>query len=394
MLAMNAADVIVVGAGVAGLVAARALVERGRSVVVLEKSRGPGGRMATRRLDAGAVAPGVAVSFNHGCQSFVARGEPFRHAVADWVRDGVAAEWTGRQARVTVARGGAGDLGPVTLDPLPSAEPRYVGVPAMNAVGKHLARGLDVRPKHRAASLARATDGRWTVALDDGRTVGPAPALVLAVPADQAADLLPPGDPLAARFAAVRMLPQWCVMLAWDRPGDGAADRPPADSIDPESEISDLKSQIAGSESPVPFDAAEFHPAPPSRDRPPFPLAWAMRATTVPGGSAEAWVVHAGFDWSADHLEDDPAAVADALQRAFRAVVAGASGGDGGRPGLPAPDHAAAHRWRYSSVAAGLGAPCLADPARRIAVCGDWCLAAQVESAHASGLAAADSVIG
>ncbi|MFN9939342.1 MAG: FAD-dependent oxidoreductase, partial [bacterium] len=42
-------DVVVVGAGVAGLACAGALRESGASVVVLEKSRGVGGRCATRR---------------------------------------------------------------------------------------------------------------------------------------------------------------------------------------------------------------------------------------------------------------------------------------------------------------------------------------------------------
>ena len=55
-------DVAVVGAGMAGLSAARALVDAGRSVVVFDKGRGIGGRMATRRL-------GAAV-FDHGAQYF------------------------------------------------------------------------------------------------------------------------------------------------------------------------------------------------------------------------------------------------------------------------------------------------------------------------------------
>ena len=42
------ADVVIVGGGIAGLVAARELVASGLRVIVLEKGRGVGGRMATR----------------------------------------------------------------------------------------------------------------------------------------------------------------------------------------------------------------------------------------------------------------------------------------------------------------------------------------------------------
>ena len=43
-------DIAVIGAGIAGLVCAQQLSQAGYSVVVVEKSRGLGGRLATRRL--------------------------------------------------------------------------------------------------------------------------------------------------------------------------------------------------------------------------------------------------------------------------------------------------------------------------------------------------------
>jgi predicted NAD/FAD-dependent oxidoreductase len=42
--------ILVIGAGLAGLTAARRLQDRGHTVVVVDKGRAPGGRMATRRI--------------------------------------------------------------------------------------------------------------------------------------------------------------------------------------------------------------------------------------------------------------------------------------------------------------------------------------------------------
>jgi phytoene dehydrogenase-like protein len=46
-----AADVVVVGAGAAGLACARTLAARGVDVLVLEQSDAPGGRIRTDRVD-------------------------------------------------------------------------------------------------------------------------------------------------------------------------------------------------------------------------------------------------------------------------------------------------------------------------------------------------------
>jgi predicted NAD/FAD-dependent oxidoreductase len=51
-----------------------------------------------------------------------------------------------------------------------------------------------------------------------------------------------------------------------------------------------------------------------------------------------------------------------------------------------------AHRWRYALTEKPLGEPCLWDEGLQLAVCGDWCLGARVESAFLSGSAAAGRI--
>ena len=82
--------IAVVGAGISGLLVARALQARGGKVVVLEKSRGLGGRLATKRV-------GEAV-FDTGAQYFTAKSERFAAMVAEWGTTGVVTPWPGASA--------------------------------------------------------------------------------------------------------------------------------------------------------------------------------------------------------------------------------------------------------------------------------------------------------
>ena len=79
-------DVVIIGAGIAGLSAARVLRAEGRSVRVVDKGRGVGGRMASRRIgDA---------RFDHGAQFFTVRSAAFAELVERASADGAAVEWT------------------------------------------------------------------------------------------------------------------------------------------------------------------------------------------------------------------------------------------------------------------------------------------------------------
>ena len=59
----------VIGAGMAGVACARTLLQAGHRVSVFEKSRGFGGRMATRSTEFG--------GFDHGAQYFTVRDSRF-----------------------------------------------------------------------------------------------------------------------------------------------------------------------------------------------------------------------------------------------------------------------------------------------------------------------------
>ena len=160
---MNVAGV---GAGLSGLMAASSLRAQGHEVVVFDKGRSPGGRLATRRIGDARV--------DHGAQFFTVRSDEFASHVAAWQRDDVVFEW---------CRGfsSTGD-----------GYPRYAVRGGMNALAKHIARGVDVRCDSLVFSLHRNTGGGqrdWTVRLDDG-SEHDADALIVTCPLPQSFSLL------------------------------------------------------------------------------------------------------------------------------------------------------------------------------------------------------------
>ncbi len=204
-------DVLIVGAGLAGLKAARDLQATGRRVLVLDKGRGVGGRAATRRWD------GVPV--DHGAQFFTARSDEFRAQVADWVARGVCFEW---------AKGfhqwdddGRGVREP---DPKQDSHPRYACHAGMSALCKDLAAGLaggTVRLETRVTAVRRAGAGDWQAAVEGTEEIFAARHVLLTLPAPQALALFE-GDALdaAARHAleSVGTDPSIAVMLRGEAP--------------------------------------------------------------------------------------------------------------------------------------------------------------------------------
>jgi len=331
--------VAIVGAGIAGLTCARHLVAAGHAVAVFEKSASPGGRAATRRTEIG--------GFDHGSQYFTVQAEAFAEEVASWQAAGVAAHWHGTV--VSLNHGGS--------TPLATATPRFVGVPGMNAIGAYLARGLDARMEQRVIGLERVGEGpgaRWALRCvsdadrPDGVVVteGLYDAVVVAVPADQAVDLLAPLPALAARAAQTHLQPCWTLMLGF------------ADALG------------------LPYDAAFVDGT---------RLNWLARESSKPGRRAgERWVGQAGPAWSLEHLEDDPEDVKVKMLKAFNEATGNAM----------QPIHATVHRWRYSLAPDAAGEPCLWDSGARLGACGDWCGGPRIEGAWLSGRALARRIAG
>ena len=318
-------SVCIVGAGLAGLAAARALAEAGVAAVVVDKSRGVGGRAATRWRDvpdstgdAGSAA--VRWRVDHGAQVFTPEpGSPADRVARSVLAPGALVEIT----RPTVPFSDDGTLRPehVRTD----GAPRLALHDGYAALGRALASRLDVRLGTTATRLAHTGAG-WTVDAEtpDGPArLGPFRAVLLTPPAPQAALLVAASDfdaaardALAAGLSAATYRPQWTVVLAFAHhvalPGDAYA----------LVNVPDGEHALPG-------------------ERRPHAVAWLADETCKPGrapAGAGLLVAQMSAGWTRAHVDDDRETLVAAAVEHVEALVGP----------LPARLWTDAQRWRYS----------------------------------------------
>lgn len=317
-------DVIVIGAGMAGLSAAQKLHAAGQRVLVLEKSRGIGGRMATRRDELG--------QWDHGAQYFTARSAPFRRQVAIWLRANLISRW---HAPVYVLDG----------KHLQASTPqqRFVGTPKMNAPLRAIAASLEIKYSTEVTAI-KATAQGWEVCA--GQQVWQMRQLVMAIPAPQAAMLIPPTHPMQAIAASIPMEPCWAVMLSSDQA---------------------IK---------LPFAAAFINEG---------ALSWLAHDSSKSERTGQHWVLHASVAWSQAHLEDAADDVIALLVQEFNRLLLQWGQAE------PTYSSATAHRWRYAR--GNIAEPIVQSAETGLVVAGDWLAGGRVEGAYLSGLNAAESLL-
>lgn len=335
------ARVAVVGTGIAGATCARQLADAGHAVTLYDKSRGVGGRMATRRAEwVDADGSLQRARFDHGLISFGVRSPAFAAAVAQARADALLLPWAPR-------------LAPGSHMPVQDA-PTWVVAPDMPAWCRQIIAGLDL---HTSCTVDRLQRGPAHWSLHAGATtVGEGfDAVIVAIPPAQAAPLLQDHRVDWAQSAIhLRMAPVWALMAVTDEPRPA----PPWDLALPAT----------------------------------GPLARAVRDDAKPGRERRPglahWVVHATADWSRAHLETPAPQVLQHLQQALA-----------DRVGVPLQwHHAVVHRWRYAFAGHACDLPdpvarCWWDAALGLGVCGDALGGGGVEGAWHSACALAEQVI-
>jgi predicted NAD/FAD-dependent oxidoreductase len=253
--------IAIIGTGIAGLSAAQALHKAGQAYRLFDKSRGAGGRMSSKRSEAG--------SLDLGAQYFTARDRRFVDQVNQWKSQGLVAEWTPLLYNY--------HEGQLSLSP--DEQTRWVGTPRMGAIAKSMADEPLSTFNCRITEVFRGKQ-HWHLLDAEGCSHGPFSHVIVAVPAPQATALLAAAPKLAGVAAGVLMEPTWAIALAFDTPLD------------------------------TPMQGCFVQDS---------ALDWLARNRSKPGRDAshDTWVLHASSNWSKQHIDLDKEAVIEQLHGAF-----------------------------------------------------------------------------
>nr|WP_285846769.1 FAD-dependent oxidoreductase [Priestia koreensis] len=180
-------DVAIVGAGMVGVMAASVVQQAGKDVLLIDKGKSVGGRMATRRVEQGKV--------DHGAQFFTVRTEDFQRHVDQWVVNGQVKEWFG--------------------DPYK----RYCGTDGMNGFIKYLAKDVEKKLNTRIVKISKETDG-WLL-YDEKGEIAQANNVIFTPPAPQIIDILKDsreGNDLVPKLQHITFNPCFVAILKLHEP--------------------------------------------------------------------------------------------------------------------------------------------------------------------------------
>jgi renalase len=142
---------LIIGGGIAGLMAAKALQQSGFHSTVLDKGYGIGGRLVSRQVRAPQGKPGL---FDYGCQHFQVGTSEFQDWVNGWIQQGLVQEWSK----------GFYDTDGNFRE---SEHTHYRGFVSNRSIAEHLAQDLAVYRQEKVIHLER-WQSRWVVSTEKG----------------------------------------------------------------------------------------------------------------------------------------------------------------------------------------------------------------------------------
>ena len=178
---MEKPNIAIIGAGMTGVVCARNLKDAGYETIIFEKSRGIGGRMATRRTSEG-------LQFDHGAQYITAKNKHFQSFIDTAISAGCAAHWKIEEKST------------------------FVGRPSMNSLLDSFVEGLSLKYNTEILRVQKSKHG-WMLSSENQNQLFD--IVVLALPAPQIINLIGEHNPLSQELSNVEMKPCLTLMAAF-----------------------------------------------------------------------------------------------------------------------------------------------------------------------------------
>jgi renalase len=308
--------IAIVGAGMAGLNLANLLADLAE-IVVFEKSDKLGGRIATHHANG--------FSFDHGAQFFTAKSKAFQSFAKALEAEQVLAQW---DARFVELEGSEIHSQREWDDEFP----HYVGTPAMNAIGQHLAKDVDIRFNQLIVSIKKPNT-HWIVETTQAQYDG-FDWVILTIPAAQAQAILPDNLDLNAQLNAVVMQPCFALMLGYETPKE------------------------------FDWDAAFVSKS---------ILSWISVNSSKPNRESPFTIVAMSRnDWADKNFDQQESEIVAAMLVELEAIV--------GKK-LDDASYLKLKRWKYANASRKDVSLEMIDCESQVACCGDWCISGKIESA-------------
>ncbi|WP_055075375.1 NAD(P)/FAD-dependent oxidoreductase [Pseudanabaena sp. 'Roaring Creek'] len=331
-------DVIVIGAGIAGITCAQQLKQAGLDITIVEKSAGVGGRMATRRLQGTWV--------DHGAQLISVKSDSFGRFVRKLQDKGIVQEWT----RDVYQLSASGLIAPEA----DARHTRYCCPMGMTAIAKYLAHEIPIINNARIVSVSHKDD-KWQLVTDRQELLETA-AIVSTIPAPQFLPIFEEVLAAAPNFLhavqSVTFAPSVTIMAGYNA----------SNSVPSEWQA------IRCINDPI--------------------LDWISYDSSKHSDKAiqPVFVLQSTAEFAKQSMEEPDLEIAGKplLNQVGRLLA----------KWLASPEWWQVHRWRYALAEESLGVSCLSTAIPLPLICaGDWCAGKNIEAAYHSGLAAAESAI-